>query len=112
MADAGGHLMKDQGPGTRDQGLSIRRVSVRRFDAWAWRSLVFGLWSLVSIPSVHAQSSAPQTVRFTVFAARPITDVTFTPRANAAAQKLTFYPTARSPRYEYRGVMPLHFLDT
>ncbi|MDO8541559.1 MAG: hypothetical protein Q7S40_14065, partial [Opitutaceae bacterium] len=47
-----------------------------------------------------------------VFAARPITDVTFTPRANAAAQKLTFYPTARSPRYEYRGVMPLHFLDT
>jgi hypothetical protein len=57
----------------------------------------------------HAQ--APQPVRFTVFSAKPIADVVFTPRANAAPQKLQFYPTARSPRYEYRGAMPLRFVD-
>jgi hypothetical protein len=54
---------------------------------------------------------APQNVRFTVFSARPIEGVTFTPSARAAPQKLVFYPTARSPRYEYRGGMPLRFTD-
>ena len=56
-------------------------------------------------------AQGPQPVRFTVFAAKPIADVVFTPRANAAPQKLQFYPTARSPRYEYRGAMPLRFAD-
>jgi hypothetical protein len=52
-----------------------------------------------------------QSVHFTVFAARPITDVAFVPRQSAAPLKLQFYPTARSPRYEYRGTMPLRFVD-
>lgn len=52
-----------------------------------------------------------QQVRFTVFSARPIADVAYAARAGAAPQKVTFYPTARSPRYEYRGGMPLRFVD-
>jgi hypothetical protein len=52
-----------------------------------------------------------QSVRFTVFSAKPIADAAFAPRAGAATQKLVFYPTARSPRYEYRGPMPLRFVD-
>jgi hypothetical protein len=54
---------------------------------------------------------AGQVVRFTVFGLRPAGDVAFTPKAGAAPQKLRFYPTARSPRYEYRGTMPLRFVD-
>ncbi len=34
-----------------------------------------------------------------------------TAKPNAPVQKLTFQPTARSPRYEYRGGMPLRFVD-
>lgn len=52
-----------------------------------------------------------QTVRFAVFSAQPISGLTFSPRPNAAAQKIVFYPTARSPRYDYRGAMPLRFVD-
>ncbi|MBI4623275.1 MAG: hypothetical protein HY736_08665 [Verrucomicrobia bacterium] len=52
-----------------------------------------------------------QLVRFTVFSARPIADVAFTPRPKTPPQKIVFYPTARSPRYEYRGAMPLRFVD-
>ena len=53
-----------------------------------------------------------QSVRFTVFSAKTIEDLAFAPRANAALQKLVFYPTARSPRYEYRGPMPLRFVES
>jgi hypothetical protein len=64
------------------------------------------------VPFLRAQTPAPvQAVRFTVFSAKPVTDVAFAPRANAAPQKLQFYPTARSPRYDYRGTMPLRFVD-
>lgn len=59
-----------------------------------------------------AQSSAAQLVRFTVFSARPIADLTFVPRPNAEPRAIVFYPTARSPRYEYRGAMPLRFVDS
>jgi hypothetical protein len=52
-----------------------------------------------------------QVVRFTAFGVRPLTDVAFVPRAKAAPQKVQFYPTARSPRYEYRGPAPLQFVD-
>jgi hypothetical protein len=52
-----------------------------------------------------------QAVRFTVFSAKPIEGLSFVPRANAPAVKLAFYPTARSPRYDYRGPMPLRFVD-
>jgi hypothetical protein len=64
---------------------------------------------------VHAQPSAPtkaaQSVRFTVFSARPIAGLAFAPRPNAPAEKVVFYPTARSPRYDFRGEMPLRFVD-
>lgn len=54
---------------------------------------------------------APQFVRFSVFSPRPIAHVAFGPKENAEPQTLKFYPTARSPRYEYRGMMPLRFID-
>jgi hypothetical protein len=61
---------------------------------------------------VRAQTSAPvPSVRFTVFSVKPIADLSFAARAAAAPQKLVFQPTARSPRYEYRGAMPLYFVD-
>lgn len=50
-------------------------------------------------------------VRFTVFSARPVSDLAFHPQPGAPAENLEFYATARSPRYEYRGAMPLQFLD-
>jgi hypothetical protein len=67
--------------------------------------------SLAGGSIAHAQAPRDQPVRFTVFSAKPIADVAFTPRAKAEPQKLQFYPTARSPRYEYRGAMPLRFVD-
>jgi len=61
---------------------------------------------------ISAQPAAgSQSVRFTVFASKPMADVAFVARANAAPEKLKFYPTARSPRYEFRGAMPLRFVD-
>lgn len=50
-------------------------------------------------------------IRFSVFAARLITDLAYVPRLGAAPLKLQFQPTARSSRYEYRGGMPLRFVD-
>ncbi len=66
-----------------------------------------------SVLGASATGSAGQLqpVRFTVYSARPITDVAFAARAGATPQKVTFYPTARSPRYDYRGAMPLRFVD-
>lgn len=63
--------------------------------------------------AVNAQAPRPGELagRFTVFSARPITDISFTPRAAAPKQQLIFYPTARSPRYVYRSAMPLRFYD-
>lgn len=69
-----------------------------------------GAGSLSGAPA--SGSAGPvQQVRFTVYSARPISDVGLAVRAGAAPQKVTFYPTARSPRYEYRGTMPLRFVD-
>ena len=61
----------------------------------------------------HAQTAAPtsQVVRFSVFSPQRIKDLTFAPRPGGAPQTLAFQPTARSVRYEYRGAMPLRFLD-
>ncbi len=63
--------------------------------------------------AVHGQPPrAPeQAFRFTVFSARPVEGVSFSPNLRAAPQKLVFYPTARSPRYEFRGALPLRFTD-
>jgi hypothetical protein len=63
------------------------------------------------VSTLPAQTPDVRTVRFTVFSAHPIKDVAFVPRTKAAPQKLTFQPTARSLRYEYRGTMPLRFVD-
>lgn len=78
--------------------------------AYSLRYLTVGL---VLVTAVCAQTPrAPeQAFRFTVFSARPVEGVAFAPNARAAAQKLVFYPTARSPRYEFRGAMPLRFTD-
>lgn len=69
--------------------------------------------ALIAAATASAQTSAGvQSVRFTVFSAKPIADVAYAPRPGAAPQKLAFYPTARSPRYEFRGAMPLRFMDS
>jgi hypothetical protein len=73
-------------------------------------TVTFALVTMVA--TARAQSpAAGQSVRFAVFSAQPIKDVAFVPRANAAPLKLAFQPTARSVRYEYRGAMPLRFVD-
>lgn len=51
-------------------------------------------------------------VRFTVFAVKAPADLAFVPTPGAAPQKLQFYPTARSPRYDYRGPVPLRIIDS
>ena len=73
----------------------------------AWVSLF--LFALLSTTVVAQPAS--QAVRFTVFAAKPISGLAFVPRPKADPQKLQFYPTARSPQYEYHGAMPLRFVD-
>lgn len=75
-----------------------------------WRLLLV-LALLLAEGSVALAQPPPPPVRFTVFAAKPIGDLAFAPRMGAAAQKVSFYPTARSPKYEYRGAMPLRFFD-
>ena len=85
-----------------------------RRGAWANRGLptaVFLALSACSAAYAQAPRTAEQAVRFTVFSARPVADLRFAPRIGAAPQKTVFYPTARSPLYEFRGAMPLRFTD-
>lgn len=72
---------------------------------------VLAVWCGVGLFAWGQTSPATQAVRFAVFSPKPIADVSFTPRPNAAPQTLQFQPTARSPRYDYRGPMPLRFVD-
>ncbi len=51
------------------------------------------------------------TVRFSAFSVRPPSDVALALRPGAAPQKLVFHPNARSVRLEYRGTLPLRFVD-
>ena len=83
------------------------RTRFRRSIGVARASLLGGLLA----SALTAQSAGPPPVRFSVFAAKPIADLTFVPRANAEPQKIQFFPTARSTRAEYRGPMPLRFTD-
>ena len=71
----------------------------------------FALFAFSCPANAQAPRLGEQAGRFTVFSARPITDISFAPRTAAPKQKLVFYPTARSPRYDYRSAMPLRFLD-
>jgi hypothetical protein len=80
--------------------------------AHAFRYLIFALaldlWSAVR---AEAQVQPEQRLRFTVFSPRPALGLAFTPRTGAAPQSFAFYPTARSPRYEFRGTMPLRIVE-
>ena len=83
-------------------------------SSWARRPCYFLLAFAVLLTATAARAQVPAAgpaVRFTVFAAQPIKDVAFVPRAKAAPVALAFQPTARSSRYEYRGPMPLRFVD-
>lgn len=79
-------------------------------SGWRWAIGVFLALAWVGGACAQTGANAPA-MRFTVFAAKPLSDVAYVPRAGVPPQKLAFYPTARSPRYEYRGPMPLRFLD-
>lgn len=77
---------------------------------------ILSLWVLVSAAlasSLPAQTTRPpeQSFHFTVFSATPITGLVYTPKPKAAPTPLVFFPTARSPRYEFRGAMPLRLSD-
>ena len=79
---------------------------------------------LVVLPSTAFAQPAPQPIRFTVFAAKQISGLTYVPRVDVAAStpkktiapatpiEIRFNPTARSKRLEYRGPMPLRFVDS
>lgn len=58
-----------------------------------------------------AQPAEPPPVRFTVFSLRPVKELAFVARPGGAPQQVVFYPTARSPRYEFRGPMPVRFVE-
>lgn len=73
--------------------------------------LLLGLAILLGVPARLSAQPGVTVVRFTVFSAKPIADIGFVPKLNAPPQKLQFQPTARSVRYEYRGTMPLRFVD-
>ncbi|MGH7943469.1 MAG: hypothetical protein ACREH8_20200 [Opitutaceae bacterium] len=80
---------------------------------WFARAFALSLLAFAfSDGSLHAQTpGAGQPLRFTVFSAQPVKGVVIVPRAKAAPMTVVFQPTARSVRYEYRGAMPLRFVD-
>jgi hypothetical protein len=88
---------------------ALEPVGVNRFHPRA--ILCALLLAVFPGASLRAQPAGPPPVRFTVFAAKPIANLTFAPRPNTPPQKLQFFPTARSARAEYRGPMPLRFTD-
>lgn len=77
------------------------------------RVLCFALLSLAAFGVMWGQTApaAGPSVRFTVFSAKPITELTYVSRIGGPPQKVVFQPTARSVRYEYRGPMPIRFVD-
>lgn len=93
--------------GTRERFAKSSHFPLRRAVLFAVLAQVMG----ESVPALRAQAPAGPSLRFTVFSARPIADLAFVPRPNAPPQKVVFYPTARSPRYDYRGATPLRFVD-
>jgi hypothetical protein len=81
-------------------------VGGNRLHLW----LFFAVFFFAAGRATEGAPTEPR-VHFTVFCPRPPTGLGFAPRAGAAVQPLAFYPTARSPRYEYRGTMPLRLVD-
>lgn len=83
--------------------------------AHALRYLTTVLLLGVALLPVRAQpASTPpeQRVRFTVFSTRAASGLAYTPRPGSLPAPLVFYPTARSPRYDYRGTSPLRFIES
>jgi len=79
--------------------------------AHALRYLIVAMF-VALVGTLRAQPAAPeQRVRFTVFSSRPAEGLAYVARTGQPAAPVTLYPTARSPRYEWRGVMPLRLLD-
>lgn len=89
---------------------SIRRAAAR---GAAWSAALLWIVPGAMVLPARAQTAPlqEQWVRFTVFSVRPIADLAYAPRPGAAPKTLLLFPTARSPRYEYRGTMPLRFID-
>ncbi|MSU22931.1 MAG: hypothetical protein EXS32_03810 [Opitutus sp.] len=73
---------------------------------------VLGFFAPMQAVLAQTPRLSEQSVRFTVFSSRPVTGLTYVPRTGIAPTKLVLYPTARSPRYDYRGAMPLRLTDT
>lgn len=94
--------------GNQGHGLP-NRAPFKRLNLFLFGALAH----LAFLGTVAAQAprAAEQAGRFTVFSARAISDLSFVPRSAAPKQKLVFYPTARSPRCEFRSAMPLRFYD-
>ncbi len=90
----------------------VGRLSCRRRGACKTRALRFAAVIAFSSSSFAQTPRTPeQPLHFTVFSPRPIQGLSYAPRPGVSATKVVFYPTARSPRYEYRGLMPLRFTD-
>ncbi len=90
----------------------IRRLTCRRRDTCMAHALsLTSLVAFVTVLAAQTPRSADQPLRFTVFASQAIGGLAFMAKTGAAATKVTFYPTARSPRYEFRGAGPLRFTD-
>lgn len=74
-------------------------------------ALAAGLLLLAGTGRAQAPRAGDTPVHFSVFSATPIRGLAYAEKAKAEPVPVVFYPTARSPRYEYRGAMPLRFLD-
>lgn len=78
---------------------------------WFWRvaAWALALASIGSAAAAQAPTAAP--LRFSILALRPVAGLAYVPRPGAAAEKVVLNPTARSPRYEYRGSQPLRLTE-
>lgn len=78
--------------------------------AHALRHLI-ALLALATALLAQAPRTAEQPLHFTVFSSKALTGLAYTPKPGVPPVTMKFFPTARSPRYEYRGSMPLRFID-
>ena len=84
---------------------------------WKMLSVLLGALALGLGPAagpIHAQTNPASlpAVWFTVFAAEPIEGLEYARQPAGPVVPLAFYPTARSPRHEYRGPQPLRLVET
>jgi hypothetical protein len=72
---------------------------------------LLGLSSALVAASVRPETAPERHLDFTVFSSQPISGLAYRPSVDAAPCPLIFYPTARSPRYDYRGPPKISFTD-